>query len=621
MVQRTLGRLVAGLAVVSATAVSLPAQKPVITKASELPVHSYPVTEPASKIVQDSAAMDRLATAVDRDLRSDLSRFDIRDQTTRRDYYGTLSSIALLRGQYDAALAWSDSARALQSKPAERLLNGLMLRAIVAAARAPAANAHAAFSATLKQELAALPYDTVQAELKSTSGGLATLAPGVVVGMVQASDDSASMSGSISQDIATSLVSSAVTLRRLYPYRDAAMAELNRVIDAHHVEKADIWAARDVSLDGRTGLTPVVVAISDVGTDVSLFPGRVWTNPKEIPGNGKDDDHDGYIDDVHGIGWSWDGREVPGVLRPLAPYTQADMDTAATQIEGFDDLQAHLNTPAARAVQAKIASLAPAQVKPLYERFEFYTNYAHGTHVAGIASRGNPAVRLQVDRLEFPYQMIPPPPSQAWANGYAAAMRRTVDYYRRTGVRVVNMSWGFSQDDLQQMLEANRIGKTDEERKAMAAAYFSTVADTFRSAMADAPGVLFVSAAGNSDNNNAFTATVPASIDLPNTITVGAVDQAGDQAAFTSFGKVDVYADGYEVESVLPGGQKQKWSGTSMASPQVVNLAAKLLALHPKLTPVEVKRLIIEGADTREIGGRTIRLLNEKNSIQLAAGG
>jgi subtilisin family serine protease len=101
---------------------------------------------------------------------------------------------------------------------------------------------------------------------------------------------------------------------------------------------------------------------------------------------------------------------------------------------------------------------------------------------------------------------------------------------------------------------------------------------------------------------------------------VGAVDQAGDQAAFTSFGKVDVYANGYEVESVLPGGQEQHWSGTSMASPQVVNLAAKLLAAHPRLTPIELKRLIVQGADEKPVGGQTIRLLNEKRSFAMAGG-
>ncbi len=58
----------------------------------------------------------------------------------------------------------------------------------------------------------------------------------------------------------------------------------------------------------------VVVAVIDSGIDTlqeDLKP-VLWTNPKEIPGNGIDDDHNGYIDDVHG--WNFiggkDGRNV-----------------------------------------------------------------------------------------------------------------------------------------------------------------------------------------------------------------------------------------------------------------------------------------------------------------------
>ncbi|MCG6988009.1 MAG: S8 family serine peptidase [Gemmatimonadetes bacterium] len=613
-------RSILALAALAAAAAPLAAQKPVITSSDQLPVHTYPVTEPASGMLQDSAAMDRLCSALERDLTHDLSHYHIEDQATRRDDYAALSDIAVLQGRYADALAYADSGRALESKPAARLFDGVMLRAFVAAAEAPPARAKETFSATLGRELDALPYDSVQEQLKSTTGNLALFTPTMVTGLVHGQYDPAAASGHISQDIAVALVQMAAGLRLASRYRDEAIAQLNRVIDAHHVEKADIWAARDVSLDGASGLTPVVVAINDVGTDVSLFPGRVWTNRQEIPGNGEDDDHDGYVDDVHGIGWSWNGTEVTGSLRPLAPFSAAEMKAAEAQMEGFHDLQAHLNTPAARALRSRMASLKAAEVKPLYERLEFYANYAHGTHVAGIAVRGNPAIRLQVDRMEFPYQIIPPAPTEQWADGFASVLRRTVAYYERTGVRVVNMSWGFSQDDLQQWLEANRVGKSDQERKAMAARYYNTVADTFRNAMAGAPGVLFVSAAGNSNNSNAFTRTVPASFDLPNSITVGAVDQAGDQAAFTSFGKVDVYADGYEVESVLPGGEHQKWSGTSMAAPQVVNLAAKLLAAHPRLSTADLRRLIIDGADTKVVGGRTIRLLNEKKSFALAGG-
>ena len=47
----------------------------------------------------------------------------------------------------------------------------------------------------------------------------------------------------------------------------------------------------------------VTVAIIDSGTNlehVDLAP-NIWTNFKEVPGNGIDDDHNGYVDDVHGI--------------------------------------------------------------------------------------------------------------------------------------------------------------------------------------------------------------------------------------------------------------------------------------------------------------------------------
>ena len=98
-------------------------------------------------------------------------------------------------------------------------------------------------------------------------------------------------------------------------------------------------------------------------------------------------------------------------------------------------------------------------------------------------------------------------------------------------------------------------------------------------------------------------------------MTVGAVDKAGDEASFTSYGPtVVVHANGYQVESTIPGGDKLAESGTSMASPQVANLAAKILAVNPKLTPAQVIKLIRDTADKTPDGRRT--LVNPKKALQ-----
>jgi subtilisin family serine protease len=168
------------------------------------------------------------------------------------------------------------------------------------------------------------------------------------------------------------------------------------------------------------------------------------------------------------------------------------------------------------------------------------------------------------------------------------------------------------------MLEANGVG-TPEERRKLARKWFDAISAALREAMTSAPNVLFVPAAGNSNADARFEDSVPSAFDLPNSLTAGAVDRGGDEAAFTSYGKVDVYANGYQVESVVPGGAVQAWSGTSMAAPQVVNLAAKILARYPALTAVQVKKLIVDGAQVKEVTGRKLRILDPKRSLELAA--
>ena len=60
-------------------------------------------------------------------------------------------------------------------------------------------------------------------------------------------------------------------------------------------------------LEGREPMQTVVVAVIDSGVDIKHndLDDRIWTNDDEIPGNGVDDDNNGYVDDVHG--WNFLG--------------------------------------------------------------------------------------------------------------------------------------------------------------------------------------------------------------------------------------------------------------------------------------------------------------------------
>lgn len=64
--------------------------------------------------------------------------------------------------------------------------------------------------------------------------------------------------------------------------------------------------AHEKLLQGKQGV-PVVVAVIDGGTDVNHpdLKNNLWINEDEVPGNGIDDDRNGYVDDVHG--WNFIG--------------------------------------------------------------------------------------------------------------------------------------------------------------------------------------------------------------------------------------------------------------------------------------------------------------------------
>ncbi|MBJ2123370.1 MULTISPECIES: S8 family peptidase [unclassified Flavobacterium] len=76
-------------------------------------------------------------------------------------------------------------------------------------------------------------------------------------------------------------------------------------------------------LQGKKG-QKVIVGIVDSGVDIEHedLQGMIWTNKKEIPGNGIDDDKNGFIDDVHG--WNFLGDAVHENLELTRIVKKAD---------------------------------------------------------------------------------------------------------------------------------------------------------------------------------------------------------------------------------------------------------------------------------------------------------
>jgi subtilisin family serine protease len=197
-----------------------------------------------------------------------------------------------------------------------------------------------------------------------------------------------------------------------------------------------------------------------------------------------------------------------------------------------------------------------------------------------------------------------------------ADVQQVSEYLKTRNVRVVNMSWGYTPQDFESLLAKTSNEADPAVRKKRAAELYATWREAIESAIKNAPNTLFVCSAGNSDSDATFIEHMPSMFLLPNLIAVGAVNQAGDETDFTSYGStVVVDAHGYDVESTVPGGGTAKGSGTSMGSPNVANLAAKLFALDPSLTPEQAIDLIKRGATTSEDGQR--HLIDERGSVAL----
>jgi subtilisin family serine protease len=589
-----------GAAYAQSAAAATAGAKQKITSADQLPRRTYTLKKlPSELVIAPSAELLPLAEQLDKDIASDLAAFDIEDKAVLRGMLSTRATLAMLRGQWAEVPKFMAQVRELQDKPGSRATSGVVAEAVAQSkvAGGDAAAQSKQIADTLIKRYSGMNWVDVQDNIKATKGQFELANSALIVPSLRENADPVAKNSNMAvpAGLVSGILGARVQMDVMNPHKDTVVAALTQVIDANasKVVKPDIWTPRLFELPANARAKTVVVGVWDSGVDMALF--------KNAPGKG--------------IAFDFEkGVQVAELLRDLKDG-QARWPVTKQYVQGAWDLQAGLDTDATRKLKQRIATLKPEELKQFQEDMSAASLYTHGTHVAGIAVAGNPFAQVFTASNHWSNSNVPTKPSEELSRAAAANYQKIIDSFKANKVRVVNMSWRYGAGAYEGALAYHGIGKDGEERKQIARKLFLIERDALKAAFESAPEILFVAGSGNEDNSADFQEYIPGGFSLANLVTVGAVDQAGTETSFSTFGKtVVLHANGFQVESSIPGGERMKFSGASMSAPQVTNLAAKLFALKPELTVAQVIELIMKGA---EKNGR-VNLINPKKTLQIA---
>ena len=126
---------------------------------------------------------------------------------------------------------------------------------------------------------------------------------------------------------------------------------------------------------------------------------------------------------------------------------------------------------------------------------------------------------------------------------------------------------------------------------------------------ANAAGILFVAAAGNSNRNNDKKPHYPSSYNLDNIIAVGSLTSTGARSSFSNYGakSVDIFAPGSGIYSTVAFSTYLSYSGTSMATPHVTGAVALYKSVHPGASAADIKKAILDSAvPTASVVGKCV---------------
>ena len=200
----------------------------------------------------------------------------------------------------------------------------------------------------------------------------------------------------------------------------------------------------------------------------------------------------------------------------------------------------------------------------------------HGTHLAGIiGARGDNGIGIS--GINQKVKIMPLKFLDHGGIGLTDEAIEAINYAidrKKHGVNLRIISASFGSTDHSQALE-----------------------DAIRAA-GDA-GILFVAAAGNDGTTNDKHPHYPSNYDLPNVISVAALDRNDQLASFSNIGvgTVHIAAPGKDILSTWLNNGYREASGTSMATPYVAGVAALIVANEPNITLEKLRAKLLGSVD------------------------
>jgi len=404
----------------------------------------------------------------------------------------------------------------------------------------------------------------------------------------------------------------------------------------------------------------VIVGIVDSGVDINHedLKAVIWTNPKEIAGNGIDDDKNGYIDDVHG--WNFLGDAVneqlemtrivkAGPSNPDYEKAKAALDEEMEGLNGTKNqidmilkaekaLEEHLKNPNFTLADLKAMTTTD---ETLTQYKEMFSRILARQDKAAFDERLKGGVKQVNDQLSYNYNVnfdgrsivgdnpddikdtkygnnnvVGPDAEEALHGTHVAGI---VAQVRNNGLG------GDGIADNVAIMAVRAVPNGDEYDKDIALGiryavdngakvingsfgkYFSPHKEWVQDALkyAAKKDVLVIFAAGNDSKNLDTENKYPSdSYDgapeiSDNVLIIGALNnQYGTNlvAPFSNYGKnnVDIFAPGMQIYATTPNNSYRYLQGTSMASPNVAGVAALIRSYYPKLSAAQVKQIIME---------------------------